>query len=231
MELSAPCKEMLARYIEPVRSLIETYLTKNAAARRFIEQKYGDEIYIDHITPRTRLDFRYKSFPFTHVGYEHVRTYAYKNEWIAEVYAFQNYLRSPLAYHAQPVIFMDRALPHLGEPDPSHTISQWIGEFPEKALDDYLLHHIACRVKSRDDFMRIKKEMENDEISFGDNVPQEGCEGKLVQIFTKAEMLPGAKSKKLVPGTVFELVYRDPSLSDDAFIEDQANSLMAQSKN
>jgi hypothetical protein len=53
-----------------------------------------------------------------------------------------------------------------------------------------------------------------------------GYDGKLKQIFSKPEMQMGAKSKKMVVGSVFELIQRDPSLNDWDFIEAQASELM-----
>lgn len=197
--------------------LVSRYLRSNTAARKFIEITLSQDILIDHITPRTKMRLEKKARPWINVGYVYKRTYRYEPDgWWAKVYALPG----------QPTLFVDRAYSdRRGKENP---IPNWVHEFPESKFNIdsaiYILHHIAFRIP---DIYKAKAKMESAGIAFGEVLS--GHNGALKQVFSKPEMLWGVKSKKLVPGTVMELIERSPTLTPWDFIESQASSLMKQS--
>lgn len=224
--LTERCLEATARITPPLQHLIRRYLPRNAAAHWYLE-RYPNA-YIDHATPRTKQELHQKALPFILKGWRKKTVYEYPIDgWIAEVYIFVPN-EPPVEGKKQPVLFIDRAFPPSGEPHSDHVISQWIDEFPEDQPYDYLLHHIACRVN---DIYEAVREMETDGFPFsrksdGSYAILSGYDGKLQQIFSQPEMLYGAQSKKMVVGTVFELIQRDRSLNAWDFIKAQASELM-----
>ncbi len=215
--ISKRCLCEAYRFIDPIAYLITKYLDVTPPASLFIDNKgYSAQFTrIDHITPRTKLELYEKAKIFTIRGYRRECTYEYpKDGWYAHAYALAG----------NPVLFIDRAYPFDGphsEAARKNPIPGWIDEFPEDDREDFLLHHIACRVDNID---RVMEDMRKDGMDFGNVLS--GYNGKLLQVFTKPVMLMGAKSKKPVAGTVFELIYRDPSLNDWDFIKEQASELM-----
>lgn len=218
--LSQKCLAATEYLIEPTRSLVCRYLKSNSAAQWYLDHCPG--AHIDHITPRTRKCLSEKAEPFISAGWVKKADYEYPTDgWIAEVYVHPD--------PQQPSLFVDSGkLLENGMPDPHHLISQWIGEFPEHGPTDYLLHHIAARV---DDIYGAVREMEGFGFPFcrkadGSYAVLSGYDGKLQQIFSQPEILYGAQSKKMVVGTVFELIQRHPSLNNWDFIKVQASELM-----
>lgn len=219
--------EATSKITPPLQHLIRLYLNKNMAGRWYMDT-YPNAV-IDHVALRTKSELDQKARPFICAGWAKENVFTYPDDgWVAEVYAFKNSEPSPVDDSWQPVLFVDRALPYHGVPDPNHVISEWINEFPDENPYDFLLHHIAVRV---DDIYDTVREMESFGFPFarradGAYAILSGYDGKLKQIFSQPEMLVGARSKKCVVGTVFELIQRDASLNDWDFIKSQASELM-----
>lgn len=218
--LSQKCLAATEYLLEPARSLVRRYLQSNGPACWYIE--HHSEVCIDHITPRTRMLPSKKAGPFIAAGWTKRADYAYPEDgWIAEVYAHPD--------SQQPVAFVDSGkLLENGKPDPNHLISRWVLEFPEYSPTNFLLHHIAVRV---DEIYDAVREMESVGFPFARRANSalailSGYGGRLQQIFSQPEMLYGIKSKRMVVGTVFELIQRDPSLNAWDFIKAQASELM-----
>lgn len=224
--LSDRCMKATERITPPLQHCVRRYLNQTMPARWYVD-RYPDAV-IDHATPRTKCELDQKAQPFILKGWRKKVVYEYPTDgWIAEVYIFVPD-EPPVEGEIQPVLFVDRALPYHGEPDPHHVISRWIDEFPEEHPYDFLLHHIAVRV---DDIYDTVREMESAGFPFarrpdGGHAVLSGYDGKLKQIFSQPEMLYGKKSRRMVAGTVFELIQRDPSLNDWDFITAQASELM-----
>lgn len=232
MTLSKSCRTITQRYEQPIAFLLERYLETNRCAQAFFECGYEKDIYIDHVTPRTKLPLQEKAKIFERIGYRFICRYSYpKDGWFAYVYTFENQENRPLSYPYHPVIFTDKAYSFhgaYGQAARKNPIPNWIDEFPENNRENFLLHHVACRVYNIENAV---KKMESDGHMFarksdGSLAILSGYDGKLKQIFSKPEMLIGAKSKKLISGTVFELIYRHQSLNGWDFIKSQASDLM-----
>lgn len=205
------CIEATSHLVTPVRILVREYLLANRAARYCMANH--PEVPIDHITPRTIFSLEEKARIFIDAGYRYVCRYSYPADgWFAKVYEHPD--------PKQPVLFVDRAYAGSRGKRNNQVIPGWIYDFPEDSFP-YLLHHIAFLV---DDIRVAKEEMERDGFPFQEILA--GCEGKLLQVFSKPEMFSVRGQKAPVAGTVMELTSRHPKLSRTAFMESQASALM-----